>query len=170
MPRRYLLVVAMLGAVVAMPVASVGADEPDDTPDMPLSVTPDEGPPGSEISVSGTRCGIGTRDVEASITDLGTPLASTTTVADGDGNWSLVLDVPASIPLGEYTIVADCASQGVYRTQRFVVTEEAQPEPGTLGIGENSPTNIALITLAVLGALLIVGGVALILRTRRTRS
>ncbi len=178
MPRsRALRLVAILSVVSALTLGaaprSAGAGEPADEPEsetteantegLPFTLTPDEAPAGSEVVAAGEDCGVGTRAVEVSFTDLGSTLASGEATADGTGAWETTLTIPPETLTGDYGMVATCEGDEIYATAPFRVLASGD----SLDISDESSNNAWLFLLAGLGGVLLIGGVVVTIVSRR---
>jgi hypothetical protein len=146
------LLVSLLTALLVTAVAGVGSSSAGDSQDT-MAIDPTSGPPGTEISVTGTGC-ITKGDVEVEVELLDTADA----VQDSDivepsfegfsGDWEASLTVPAdTTDFGEWTVTGVCRLAGlvpvgvgaagvedliVYTPRAFTVTQPAAgpaPEP-----------------------------------------
>ena len=99
----------------------------------PLVVNPTSGPPGSNIAVSGSGCGL----LPGDTTILLNLLSGGTTVAFAEiptgllGAWNGVLTVPANATAGQvFQVTAFCGPEGSqYPPVSFTVTGTAPPPP-----------------------------------------
>jgi LPXTG-motif cell wall-anchored protein len=133
-----------------------------------VSVTPGQGPLGTQITVSGSGCPAGVTDVvairiEGASDDVAPwdPAAPDafrfSTPPAADGSFSLAFAVPSDLPLGENSVQVFCISEGGSNLAGpgfglFVVTEApaapAPPLPRTGG-GASSLVLAAVVLLGV---------------------
>ena len=97
-----------------------------------LAITPTSGPPGTVITVSGTKCEATTVDVAlgASAGESGGPVVEKTVTVNADDSFTTTLAVPTgSDPNLRYVVVADCGPDS-YPFQAFDVTPSVTASSG----------------------------------------
>jgi hypothetical protein len=151
------------GAVVGAPLST-----PFEIALMPLQVTPNRGPIGTQVTVAGSGCPQGTTDQvmvrisgasdELSPFDPNSPNLFPTAVA-ADGSFSVAFAIPAGLERGENQVESFCISEGGSTLAGPGLTvfniDDVKPQAGDL------PPTGADATLAILGLALLTAGTAL---------
>jgi hypothetical protein len=136
---------------------------------LPVNVTPNQGPLGTHITVSGSGCPSGVTDVVAvrieGASDDVAPWDPTAPDAfrfsappTADGSFSIAFAVPSDLPLGENSVQVFCISEGGSNLAGpgfglFIVTEATavtSPLPRT---GDSAGLVVAGVVLLVVGVL-----------------
>ena len=144
--RRLLVSASVVLTVLLLGIVPSSAGNPQDT----MAIDPTSGPPGTEVSVTGTGCVTkGDVEVVVDLLDTSDEVQDSETVEptfDGfSGDWEATLTVPAdTTDFGEWTVEAVCqivfpedaavAPAGIqflidYIPRAFTVTEPAQEPP-----------------------------------------
>jgi len=132
---------------------------------LPVSVTPNQGPAGTTITVTGSGCPVGTTDQVfvriAGASDEVAPFDAGAsnqfhTNPNPDGSFSITFAVPLSSPLGENAVESFCISEGgsVLAGPGFGVFNVSET-------GELAETGSTATPLTITGAALVLLGLAL---------
>ncbi len=127
------IVIGILALVLLLSSAGVGAGQ------ETVSVSPTQGPPGSNVNVSGTGWNPGsTLDIFIS-PDFNNSLATVVTIADGSFNTTIV--IPQNKAPGNYYIQARSTDHHQAEQAYFNVTPPTQTPAPTVYITANPPTH-----------------------------
>jgi hypothetical protein len=132
---------------------------------LPVSVTPRQGPLGTQITVSGSGCPTGLTDVVAVRIEGASDDVAPWDPADtdafrfsappaADGSFSITLAVPADLPLGENSVQVFCISEGG--------SNLAGPGFGVFNVTEATVATAPLPRTGGYPAILILAGAALL--------
>jgi len=147
LPRRTLVLAALLAAGLVASVAPSAAQSEPEAHDhehestvvahetgVPFESSPEEGPTGTTIEVSGAECLLPDSDVPGEgvvvrLKSQGRVVAFDTLPVAEDGTWSGTLAVPAGAPVRQHWLQARCVypvepDPVVYATRSFTVTGE----------------------------------------------
>jgi 5'-nucleotidase len=161
--------IAVLAAVIGLVTiaASLGATASAYPPGQAPQISLDKStvPAGSPVTVFGQKF---TPNQQADLSLHSTPVALGVVSVDANGNFTAQVTIPAGTTNGAHTVEALDVASGDVATAPLTVTGSTTggggPPGGTLG-----GTGVAVIGIGALGAVLLVGGLLMLMAGRRRK-
>ncbi|MBW8801510.1 MAG: IPT/TIG domain-containing protein [Streptomyces sp.] len=156
--KKFSLAIIALAGLLALAAGTAGAAPYTNQPTVRASTT--NPAVGGTLTLSGS--GFGANDTLTITLDTGDTLGTTTT--DSSGAYSVTVTLPAGVS-GDHTIVV--ADEATDESASIAITIGSGSNPS--GGGGVSNTGVAVMSIGGVGALLLVGGLSLMLLGKRRR-